>query len=828
MRKNERIFVKDISRYIPDFRTDVSLYKANRCRFEPFRTTGGFAITERDFQALCKWNYTHFRINKLIEEAAIRAEIPNPEFDLISESFFQKYGKCTEWQTRFYFHSDNFFVKTTDHEVAISQVLEVMRNQIKETNIIPINECSTVNKKRLEEQIEYINHPPRGNRFVKKKEIELILEREEKFIPIEQILEMYSAETGLELMCNAAKHFKVHLKKNEYYGLSYIYGKETIRYPKNEVLLRKDDYQNVREAASIFLINKTKGTKENYDQAKALLSKKFPITCRMLVEYTFDGYEYDYPYAAKMLLYLNEFLCKEVTEYDYDEKRALLVKIKKCSHSIEKSCEAFLKNAQASYPGEFCSLDRVVLEGEFSKGMGERRPYDYDSYVFMAGLVFSDKYMEKNHIVEKMIKSRACANLVLDMQMHFISMWRQEDYCALGPVDLPNNYSIEELLKRIGNKGYSDDDKISTEIIFRFESQANDRRALKTGEALHLYIPKNAFGHIATSLVINELHRQKEDSEILIERESISNKKNYIELFGESVFKEVFGGKPFSNRRANHSYADKLSMLIEGKLTPDKAYVAYVLVGFARSHKGALSSLSAVTSAYLSAKTNGIPVNLFITEVFSRGYCGFALYMLLSMVIPEFNLLGVTDQTEIMLKTGLSPMQIENIASRILKCANLKDKFIEELFEQNLAGRELEEQIAKLIERIIQENCRVSKNYLCLKEAAGIKKTECDFKCEYCKFGLANRYCVYSLIKTYEFNEDAANMVSNPNKALLYRSINKDLIIPSIKSIKQELESTYGFFSESFDRLVVNIDEKSRIEDAKDRKRRMLLSNQIC
>ena len=807
--------ISEVKKYIKDFKPDEDLIKKHRSEFRPFKKNNEISITEEDFIKLCEWDRGHYRIDELIEEALSRSEKTGTDVPLLRKKYYEKHGKCNEWQTGLYYHPGNFFVKEKDRETGITQVLSIIMENDPEKTIVKISDYKDLaekQRKRIKQNVEAINNK-RGKTFVLTDRLEEFIGQDEQYISLQQIVELVQSEIGITLPGNINSSFKAYLNKNKYFGLWNDTGDKSLNYQNKEIILKKKDVEEKIDKFFWFFVKKCKGTESDYRRAKELLKKEYPQTVDYYVEYSADGYKGDYEIPTKVLLVMSFLLKKEICDYFSGDIFKLLNECLNESPTIERELERFITYAQAGHKNDFRVKEITTLQRGREHKEGVKESYSYEDYVFMAGLSYCDDYIEKAGIIRKAIESRAAANIILNMQMHFVSMWREEDYCELGPVDIPGTINLDEMIEIIKRGEYPEEGPIINDMIIIFEMQANERRALKTGELLHLYIPKVAFKYVSMFLIINEYHRQKEDAIELIDRNNLSKMDIYRNLYGEAIVEDVFKNKPFSNRRANHSYAGRLSMQVENKCVNGKQYAAYLLVGFARSHKGSLDRLPKATSAYLEAKTNGIPTNVFIMEVFSRGFCGFGLYTLLSLVLPDFNELGVKDQTKIMEKAGLSAAQIEKISEKVLACDKDRDKFIKDLFGQDTNAEDCFEKIAELVHNVITDNASVSPNKPCLRKAAGDINPDCDRNCVYCRYGILNRYNFYTLIKEYEHNNNMALTVKNPEKAKLFRQINEDIVGPAIISFCKELKEVQGIDSNIIERLSEEIDAECRINE---------------
>ena len=447
--KQNYLKISEIKKYIKDFKADEDLIKKHRSEFRPFKKDNGISITEEDFIRLCEWDRGHYRIDELIEEALSRSEKTETDIPLLRRKYYEKYGKCNEWQTGLYYHPRNFFVKEKDREKGITQVLSIISENDPEKTIVKISDYKDLAEKqrrRIKQNVEAISNK-RGKTFVLADRLEEFLGQDEQYISLQQIVELVRSEIGITLPRNINSSFKAYLNKNKYFGLWNDTGDKSLNYQNRETILRKKEVEGKIDKFFWFFVKKCKGTENDYRRAKELLKKEYPRTLDYYVEYSSDGYLSGYELSTKALLVMSFLLKKEISECFSGEILKLLNECLDESPNCERELEQFFSYAQARHKNDFRAKERTSLLSGREPKDGVKESYSYEDYVFMAGLSYCDDYIEKTGIIRKAIESRAAANIVLNMQMHFVSMWREEDYCELGPVDIPSTINLDEMIE---------------------------------------------------------------------------------------------------------------------------------------------------------------------------------------------------------------------------------------------------------------------------------------------------------------------------------------------------------------------------------------------
>lgn len=808
--------VLDISKKIKDFcgKDACKVIIANKQDFVCIKDYKDLKISINDYLNLNKWDQEHIRIESVIAEAEKRLGRCCKDKKTVSQRYYEKFGRLTDYHTECYYYPRNFFLKTQDIELAVKQVLQIIKELEEDSGITELKKsCSPQKKSAVIEKVGVLNHTKNGVVFVNKKALDAAAKQEDKYISVKKIIKRFQVGFKVSLPESIERDFCRAVSAGKLPLGTLISGKSTVskQFDNGDYLVLMEEVSNNRALVEHFFLASASTSEENYEIIKSYLGTRFPVTTEILSRYSADGAKKEQGQKALADLL---FLEKEITEMSYPEKEDFLAKIIRFGKKREVVMEKLFRYAAEHYAKEMLDNSFVCLKSVKKQDSTpeDEKPYPYRSYVIMAGVGYCSDYWEKKKIIQRTIESRAFANIVLNIQFHYVSLWRSEDYCAITHVPMPEEYTVEELTEMIKSNTLTEE--ICKQIIERLEAQSALQKTLKTGESLVLCIPPQAHIPLATMLIINEYHRQKEGDESLINSNNLKNMRAYKDLLGERMVSDVLENVPFSNRRANHSYASKLAMVIENKTNAAGKFIGYLLVAYARSHKGSIYDLPGVTSHYLEAKSDGLSANEYMTEMFARGFCGFAAYMLLSAVLPEFDHADIKIQTKVLAKLGLKPLQIEMLAQRILECEEERDAFFDDLFQGHLTGKEFRKRIQEIIESIgTWSDESLEEGILCLKTAAGMRcpyreeiiskrKFDTNYnKCVFCRFAIVTRECFYRLVQIKENNSEMAEKEENENVKELFRQYNRKLINPALKAFRIEL-SIQGMSVEEIDKFV--------------------------
>lgn len=195
-------------------------------------------------------------------------------------------------------------------------------------------------------------------------------------------------------------------------------------------------------------------------------------------------------------------------------------------------------------------------------------------------------------------------------------------------------------------------------IHFRYQ------RASKTDQLLTFIVAPDLLIPLASSLIISELHRSLDKSEMLLETflEGVfqniktSGKKKHQKFFANMKRDSEF---IFSSRKLNRSVATYLFYSISEEEGNDSD-LALHLTKVSRSHKNSDS-----TSNYIQATNGDGSINRVSYNLFKRGHFGW-LYNYLILYVTQFE--GTKDTLEErsslieQIRLDISPISLENIA----------------------------------------------------------------------------------------------------------------------------------------------------------------------
>lgn len=271
-------------------------------------------------------------------------------------------------------------------------------------------------------------------------------------------------------------------------------------------------------------------------------------------------------------------------------------------------------------------------------------PYSEEQYLRFGFLVWSDSHIWYDSYMEKALEKREYACVWLYAALHYTCAWRAGDLIEQFP--RPNlNMDPKVFLEKVKNKEL--EDKYALDIIeqvnmkIELEEPKPNKTKAHNPPSLVLEIPESVYVFLGTLIGIVEAHYQLSTDprkKGLISHQC-KTRESQVEFFGKE-FVEIFGDDRFTNLKAVKNY----EIIMSKKGDDKKVGTGYVLASIARSHKQIFDKKAETTQVYVKYYKDMEDAEVIVRELFERGVCSFAPYLLTKIVVGEENMKKLTQE----------------------------------------------------------------------------------------------------------------------------------------------------------------------------------------
>lgn len=397
-----------------------------------------------------------------------------------------------------------------------------------------------------------------------------------------------------------------------------------------------------------------------------------PVTKGLLDRFTPRKQENGIAALMETLIY---GLRSEITECTDDDIDKLLAYAEGAGYGVYKQYTVLFANF-CKKKADKCTYN-VMLKYDppkSGKNVIDTRPYPFAQYFAFSHLLFSQPMIEKNDLVNKAFADIKYGLLWLYCIWQYCTAWRVGDFFRIPILRMP--YTRDSLRQSI-SEGSFEQEAVTLSILLENEINSKQRRPNKTAEEqeasgeifpLVVVFPENLRSVIGTVYAICIV--MTDFKPFPVARFSI---KDYEFMFG-SVYTKILGHTMFQNRRANKAFMGSVVELAEKNPAIKAPVKGYALASFARAHVVTEGTLSDMTSRYLQYKMEGLSADEILMQLWDTGCCSFVPYMLLEAVYGDkFSTLPVSDQTEVILASGLTALTAE-AGARLMRKAYLHDR----------------------------------------------------------------------------------------------------------------------------------------------------------
>jgi len=536
-----------------------------------------------------------------------------------------------------------------------------------------------------------------------------------------------------------------------------------------------DERENVRERLILWLSAFKQPHNVKLNVLLRHFEQDYPQTCEAYRDFAEANGVANAPGAWKLLdciFYNIENEIAECSETELEDFIKLLDS--EATLDAARLFADFLRFAKLSKWGyEFYSRERPDVSNE---------AYPLSDYAVMAYCICNEEMWVKQSLIEKAIESPQLADLWLYTAFHFLCALRSSDMSRLPAPKLP--YEAEQVLSDISNGAFPDQlaAALTDELVFRLKMSG--LKPLKTSKSsnipeLKLFVPESLRKPLGIIIAIVLAHRAETapgDSFV----SSVDYRNLYEQFFG-SDFKTAMGARHLSVRRCNKSYLQGIDAATDDDTSGKPK--GYILAALARSHKGGIGALPEITDVYLKdANFTGYKPEFIAAQMFERGVFSFIAAALLEIYSgKDFTRLPIVSQTSLIITTGLTPAQIENLTAAAETSMNRATVVVRELIGSLNADKQ---EIGTVLQDIASGNAPSRMDEcLCLMSAVGESCPNPDrANCIGCGYEILTKSAMHLLIREYG-RLNLKRKAETDRESWRYSAMLNGAVIPAIDEI---------------------------------------------
>lgn len=574
--------------------------------------------------------------------------------------------------------------------------------------------------------------------------------------------------------------FREFIEGNGWFDIQWI-KKEKVYFcdtGKEDWFLLKTDAWEIKRHLELWV----KAYGKSVDEKRKLLIRYYrriyPETCRSYEKYVTEMGRIIEMVAVQVLDFL---LCELTGELkDYDE--AMLASLmEKAWKELSLAAAQFL----AGYLDWMRDCKEMSCGWEYhfhSRGTTrDSSAYPMESFIKMAYCVFNQRAWKSSGMVQKAVLSGKQANLWLYIALHFLCGLRSSDLIRLPMPTLPVNGS--ELRQLISEGDYNQTYEVleSMELRIAYRAMKPNKTMQYAGvPELKVFIPETLRETMAVILGLAVSWQEK----VAAGRPFLSRAGRVAELreFFGTEFTDACGGKHFSSRRANKAYLQGISVMAGDDTEPGKPK-GYMLAALARSHKGGIGGLPAMTDIYLKdARFAGYSPEFIAREMFERGIFSFIPSILLEMYAGgSYTRLQIGGQTKLIREFGIRPSEVEGIVRCVDNSMQKAQRMVAEVLKK---PEDIRGSISVILQRIASGAAGGKQDGIqCLMMAAGLSCKDISRKgCIGCGCEIYTKSILRYLVKEYgRLNQ--LRREAGQEDAGRYGFILKEMIMPALAEV---------------------------------------------
>jgi len=577
------------------------------------------------------------------------------------------------------------------------------------------------------------------------------------------------------------------LEDNNWFGIEPVWENDALH-------IRKIDADMIYPRIESYFSNCGLDDTEKASLLLDMYAKKFPDTAEKLTHFIekFSVPEtLTYHLLDFLMVYQKKDLCI-MTDND-------VVELMKCTYEelnkqLGDILTFFLSWLKDTYKTRY--INDYVMQKRY-ESTSATQAYDRDEYMELVYYLFNEEYIIDNDMYEKAAKSKNFADTWLFLSLHFI--------CSLRNTDLVRIYHPrltmppEEIIAGVIDGNFPDKDARLTLYSITWHLSSLPLQPSKTSDhsgisSIKFCVPESAEVHIGTLFAICEAHRLIEgvsDDTPLIR--CISDYDRITRYMGEEIG-SLFLEANFRSRSVNKSYMQAFDMFSDDILRNDGFHMkGYILAALARSHKGSYGEFARTTAVYLKDATfSGLTPEFVAMELFERGVLSFIPSMLLKMIAGTgYNQLPVQKQTELIKVLDMTPREVEEIIKISDTSRTAAKNTIMRIFGTDTDKKD---ELLQILHEI-GSGTAVSKQNECLCLMTALHKP-CPHidrgQCIGCEYEISTKATVFLLVSEYNRMMSLYTQTNDDMTKQKYRSMLKELVLPSLDEILQCTGEQYG------------------------------------
>ena len=577
------------------------------------------------------------------------------------------------------------------------------------------------------------------------------------------------------------------LEDNNWFGIEPVWENDALH-------IRKLDADMIYPRIESYFVNCGLDDTEKASLLLDMYTKKFPDTAEKLTHFiekfsvpetlTYHLLDFLMVYQKKDLCIMTDNDVTELMKCTYEE----------LSKQLGDILTFFLSWLKDTYKTRY--INDYVMQKRY-ESTSATQAYDRDEYMELVYYLFNEEYILDNDMYEKAAKSKNFADTWLFLSLHFI--------CSLRNTDLVRIYHPrltmppEEIIAGVTDGSFPEKDARLTLYSITWHLSSLPLQPSKTSDhsgisSIKFCVPESAEVHIGTLFAICEAHRLIEgvsDDTPLIR--CISDYDRITRYMGEEIG-SLFLEANFRSRSVNKSYMQAFDMFSDDILRNDGFHMkGYILAALARSHKGSYGEFARTTAVYLKDATfSGLTPEFVAMELFERGVLSFIPSMLLKMITGTgYNQLPVQKQTELIKVLDMTPHEVEQIVKISDTSRNAAKNTLMRIFGTETDRKD---ELLKILHEI-GSGTAVSKQNECLCLMTALHKP-CPYadrgQCIGCEYEISTKATVFLLVSEYNRMMNLYSQTKDDMTKQKYRSMLKELVLPSLDEILQCTGEQYG------------------------------------
>lgn len=584
--------------------------------------------------------------------------------------------------------------------------------------------------------------------------------------------------------------FKLNLSaflvKNKWFGIK-------ITLESGNILVDESQLKKKSVLIDEFCRNYNKSSIDKFDILFNDFAKQFPDTAKYFQKYSTSA-----KLNTEVSYYILDFMLTNLVGELYNSNDREIEDLLNIAHTVLSKMYCDL---MADYINWLRNKRKTVYRNiyyvnSYSDRAKNSEAYQPNEYLKILYYLFNHDYIVDNNMYVEAAQSKNYVDTWLFLSLHFLCALRNTDLIRIPHPRLVS--SPADTLNQVASGTFSAADAkiVLNSVVWHLDAimlRPNKTSRISGISTVKFHVPTTLEAHIGTLFAIAEAHfRLKSlDSEEPLIR--IITSYEAINRYMGNDIGDLFLEADFRSRAANKSYLQMVELLSDDILgvTEDFHVKGYILAALARSHKGSYGDFAKTTSIYIKdAKMSGYTADIVARELFERGVLSCNSSMLLKMITNgEYQKLSVENQTKLIKKLNMSPLDIEQSVATMKNNLNRSVAVVDNIYK-NLS----KEKILTILHRI-GSNQAASKcdGCLCIITAQGkLCPYPDNANCIACEYEISTKTTLYLMVQEYHRLNKLYKTTTNDIEKARYKYMAQTVIIPAINDMLAEVEAQYG------------------------------------